>query len=130
MLHGEAATADTAGELVAEPAHQRDARLELAMPAFRELLPVGECRRPVMRQGGERRPDFGERDAELLSDTDDREAPQHVALVAPLISARARGADKALLLVEMQRRHGETGALRNFTYSEFPCHFPLYLKLA
>jgi hypothetical protein len=45
-----------------------------------------------------------QRDAEPLGEPHERDSAEDVAVVAPLITARATAADEALALVEVQRR--------------------------
>src|SRR5690606_31222835 len=84
--------------------------------------PVGGIGRAPFGQAGQRSADFGQRDAEVLRDADDSDAPQYAAIIAALIAKAARGADQALGLIKMQRRHCDTAAAGHFANAEKMLH--------
>src|SRR6266542_2697059 len=101
----QAAASHAVGEVVAELLEMTDARVQLGLPASRQLFPVVAGRRAAIRQLGEGGADVGQRDADALGDADQRHAP-----VAPLVARGAAAGDQLLPFVEMQRRDGHPTA--------------------
>ena len=56
--------------------------------------------------------DLGEREPDPLREDDERDAAEHVPLVATLAASSPFGADQASVLVEAKRRGGDAAALR------------------
>src|SRR6266540_297706 len=96
--------------VVAELLEMTDARVQLGLPASRQLFPVVAGRRAAIRQLGEGGADVGQRDADALGDADQRHAPERVAPVAPLVARGAAAGDQLLPFVEMERRDGHPTA--------------------
>src|SRR6266542_1885520 len=106
----QAAASHAVGEVVAELLEMTDARVQLGLPASRQLFPVVAGRRAAIRQLGEGGADVGQRDADALGDADQRHAPERVAPVAPLVARGAAAGDQLLPFVEMERRDGHPTA--------------------
>ena len=114
----EAAAADAAAERVAEPLQLGDALVDACAPRAGEPRPVGARRHGVVRQLGELGADLLEREADLLREYDERDAPEHSARIAAMPRFGPPRLDEALLFVETKRRGGDPGAARNLAYGQ------------
>src|SRR6202020_708131 len=61
-------------------------------------------------QRGERGGDLVQGQAHVAGRPDERQSPQHVAFVAPLVSRRPRRPDESRVFVKAQRGRGEAAA--------------------
>src|SRR5690349_13437113 len=88
-----------------------DARLKFALPPLGYSLPIAPGRGAIFRQQCQHGGDLSQRNPNSLGDSDQRDPPQHVPLVAALVARGAPAADQALTLIEVQRRdcHTATG---------------------
>src|SRR5262245_13821640 len=109
-LEAQAAAADAAGEVVAQPLDVQDAVVEVLAPLGREFRPVLAGGDAIVGQRPQRLADAGKWDSEPLRHPDERDTPQRLAGVSALVSAGASAGDEAFPLVEVQRRHRDTTA--------------------
>src|SRR5690606_36012904 len=116
---GQAAAADASGQAVAQADQLLDAVVEVRAPGGRDRLPVALGGGAPLGQAIEFGLDLAQRDAHSLRDADEGDPAQHVARVAPLVSAGATTGDQALALVEVQGRHRDAAALRQLTGGQF-----------
>src|SRR5690606_3009443 len=105
LVERQTPAADAAGELVPEARDERDPAIEFITPLRRHLLPVSLGRLTPIGERGQSFGDSAQWNAELVGEPDDRQSPQHVAIVATLIAASAVATDQPLALVEVQRRY-------------------------
>jgi hypothetical protein len=112
-LEAEAAAADAAVQVVAEPLELGDPFVEPAAPALRQPAPVRPGRGAVVGERVERLANLGECQADPLGRLDECDPPQRAALVLPLVACRPPGVDQALVLVEPQRRCRYPGPMSN-----------------
>ena len=120
-LEAQAAAADAAVELVAQPLDPLDLLVEPRPPGAAEPGPVGLGRRAVLGKGGEGLADLVEAEADPLRGADEREPAQRRLLVAALVARRAHRADQAPGLVEPDRRGGEPRPLGQVSDGQL-CH--------
>ena len=109
-MQRQAAAADALAEAVAQALELSDPFVDTFAPLARQLDPVGSFRHAVPRQFGELGGDFGQRQANLLREHDEGDAPQHGARVAPVPGAGTLRGDEALGLVETEGGGGYAAA--------------------
>ena len=108
-LERQAAAADAAVEVLAEPLQRRDLLVQTWAPAGSQVGPVVAVRCAPLGQQLERRLDLGERQPDLLGDPDEAHPAQHVGVVPAVVGVGPIGRDQPVLLVEAQRRRGHSG---------------------
>ena len=84
----------------------------------RDPLPVGLGRGAAVGQRRQRLGDLVEAEPDALRRADERHPAQRRPRVAPLVAGGALGVDQPDVLVEAQRRRGDTGSLRELTDGE------------
>src|SRR3954451_22298824 len=103
----QAAAADAAVELVAEPLETFDLGIDARPPAAGEPCPVRARGRPAFRQRGQRLGDLLQAQADPLRGPDEGHPAQGGAGIAALVPAGPLGMDQALVLVVAQGRGGD-----------------------
>jgi len=122
LVERQAAAADAPGYAVAQALQLPDPMVEIGCPQPRDFHPVLPVGNVVGRQPRQHLADLGEWNADLLGDLDNRDAPQHVLAIAPLVAAGAVARDQPLGFIEMQGRDGHAGAARDLADREFLRH--------
>lgn len=119
ILQGQAATANTFTQLIAQLRQAFDARIQICPPELGQALPILRRGRAVARQRTQRLLDLRQRNTSALGDFDHRDTPQNAARIAPLIAGGAPTADQTATLIEMQSRYRDTTAACDIANGHF-----------
>src|SRR5262245_4696331 len=118
LLERQAAAPDALRQPELQPFQFLDAFGHPAGPAGGQPGPVGTLGHAVLRQLGELLGDLLERQADLLCEDDERDAPEHRPRIAAVAGAGAFGGDQAARLVEPQGRRGDAAAAGDYSDRE------------
>jgi len=99
---GKAAAPDTPIESVPQVFQAGDPLVEICPPGRRDLLPVPTVRRATVGESVKSLLDPPQWNTDLLGSTDERDAPEHLSVEAPLVASRARAVNQAFRFIEVQ----------------------------
>jgi len=101
-LERQAPASNAIGEIFTKAKELVDLDIEAVTPQRRECFPVVFSRSSLFWKAFECLSDLGQGDADALSGTNERDASEYVAAIAPLICFVSSGKNEAFSFVEMQ----------------------------